>query len=48
LTADGTVVVQIDPREFKPVALENLVLLDERRYGNTLLCFYQSSAKTIA
>ncbi len=43
LTTEGLVVVQIDPREFKPIELTNLTLSDERRYGNTLLCFYQAS-----
>jgi len=40
LTADGRVVVQIDPREFKELPLQALVLSDKRKYGNTLLCFY--------
>jgi 16S rRNA (guanine966-N2)-methyltransferase len=38
---DGLVVAQIDPLEFKPLPLEHLNLVDERRYGNTLLCFYE-------
>jgi 16S rRNA (guanine(966)-N(2))-methyltransferase RsmD len=38
---DGLVVAQIDPREFEPLALQNLALIDERRYGNTLLCFFE-------
>lgn len=38
---DGIVVAQIDPLEFKPLPLEHLQLYDERRYGNTLLCFYE-------
>lgn len=41
LTAEGIVIVQIDPKEFQELTLENLVLYDKRRYGNTLLCFYQ-------
>ncbi len=41
LTDDGLAVVQIDPREYKELALQNLTLIDERRYGNTLLCFYR-------
>ncbi len=40
LTDDGQAIVQIDPREFKELELENLSLADKRRYGNTLLCFY--------
>jgi 16S rRNA (guanine(966)-N(2))-methyltransferase RsmD len=38
---DGVVVAQIDPREFEPLPLQNLTLVDQRRYGNTLLCFYE-------
>lgn len=43
LTDDGWVVVQIAPREFKfsEVRLENLEQFDERKYGTTLLVFYQ-------
>lgn len=41
LTEEGLAIVQIDPREFKELALETLTLIDRRRYGNTLLCFYQ-------
>ncbi len=43
LREDGLVVVQIDPREFKDLPLQQLVLTDRRRYGSTLLCFYGSS-----
>jgi 16S rRNA (guanine(966)-N(2))-methyltransferase RsmD len=42
LTDRGMVIVQIDPREFKELPLSSLVLIDKRRYGNTLLCFYQT------
>lgn len=41
LTSSGLAIVQIDPREFKELALQNMALVDKRRYGNTLLCFYQ-------
>lgn len=41
LNPHGLVVVQIDPKERQPVALSSLHLADERRYGNTLLCFYE-------
>ena len=40
LTSDGVAVVQIDPREFQELPLAHLVLTDQRRYGNTMLCFY--------
>lgn len=41
LTERGIVVVQIDPKEFESLALQNLALYDERRYGNTMFCFYE-------
>lgn len=41
LLVNGLAVVQIDPREFRELALIHLVLDDQRRYGNTLLCFYR-------
>ncbi len=41
LNPDGLVVVQIDPKEMQPVQLPSLQLADKRRYGNTLLCFYE-------
>lgn len=44
LTAEGQVVVQIDPREFRETPLQHLALSDKRRYGNTLLCFYERPA----
>ena len=40
LASDGLVVVQIDPKEAKPLNLSNLSLVDEREYGNTALQFY--------
>jgi 16S rRNA (guanine(966)-N(2))-methyltransferase RsmD len=40
LSSDGMVIVQIDPREFREMPLSFLALVDKRRYGNTLLCFY--------
>lgn len=41
LTAVGSVVVQIDPKEYEDVPLAKLELTDQRRYGNTMLCFYE-------
>ncbi len=41
LLPDGLVVVQIDPKEYLELSFQNLVLYDQRRYGNTLLCFYE-------
>ncbi|MEP7286520.1 MAG: 16S rRNA (guanine(966)-N(2))-methyltransferase RsmD [Chloroflexota bacterium] len=38
---DGIVIVQIDPEEKQPIALQTLVPFDERRYGHTLLWFFE-------
>jgi len=40
LYPEGLVVVQIFPKEYEPVPLRSLHLSDERKYGSTLLCFY--------
>jgi len=40
LTEDGTVIVQIDPTEYEQVELGNLVEGEQRKYGSTLLIFY--------
>jgi 16S rRNA (guanine966-N2)-methyltransferase len=37
----GIVVAQIHPREYQDLPLENLVEYDQRKYGSTLLCFYE-------
>jgi 16S rRNA (guanine(966)-N(2))-methyltransferase RsmD len=41
LLADGAVVAQIHPIEYRDLALKNLTLYDQRKYGSTLLCFYE-------
>jgi len=41
LTADGLVIAQIHPKEFEELPLTTLALTDRRRYGSTLLCFYE-------
>jgi 16S rRNA (guanine966-N2)-methyltransferase len=38
----GIVVAQIHPREYQELPLHNLVEYDQRKYGSTLLCFYES------
>ena len=40
LAEAGTVIVQIDPREYVPLTLDHLALSDQRRYGKTMLLFY--------
>jgi len=41
LSTDSQIIVQIHPREFEPLALEHLTLVDQRKYGSTILCFYE-------
>jgi 16S rRNA (guanine(966)-N(2))-methyltransferase RsmD len=41
LTDDGSAIVQIDPKEYKSLALEQLEEIEQRKYGTTLLAFYQ-------
>jgi 16S rRNA (guanine(966)-N(2))-methyltransferase RsmD len=42
LNEGGTVIVQIFPKEFQPMQLQTLQITDERKYGSTLLVFYES------
>jgi 16S rRNA (guanine966-N2)-methyltransferase len=42
---DGTtVIVQVDPTEMEDVSLKNLAEYDRRRYGKTLLVFYETAS----
>ena len=41
LVEDGWMVVQIDPTEYKELELANFSEFDKRKYGNTLLVFYE-------
>jgi 16S rRNA (guanine966-N2)-methyltransferase len=41
LSAGAWVIAQIHPREYQDVALKNLEKFDERKYGSTLLVFYE-------
>ncbi len=41
LTEDGEVIVQIHPKEYEEIALSNLKKYDERKYGSTMLVFYE-------
>jgi 16S rRNA (guanine(966)-N(2))-methyltransferase RsmD len=45
LSDDGWAIAQIDPKEYKELALENLEEFDQRKYGTTLLVFYQRKEK---
>ncbi len=41
LRSGGLTVVQIFPKELQPVPLTRLQLTEQRKYGSTLLCFYE-------
>lgn len=41
LQEDTWVIVQIDPIEYQELSLANLVEFEQRKYGNTLLVFYE-------
>lgn len=41
LADDGWVIVQINPKEYKPFSFENIEEFEQRRYGSTLLVFYE-------
>lgn len=45
LSDDGWAIAQIDPREYKELTFENLEEFDNRKYGTTLLVFYQRKEK---
>ncbi len=41
LAEDSWVIVQIHPKEYKALQLENLDEFDQRHYGSTLLVFFE-------
>ena len=45
LTDDGLAVVQIHPREYLAPELTHLVEVDQRKYGSTLLVFYEKTTR---
>ncbi|MBI9047775.1 MAG: 16S rRNA (guanine(966)-N(2))-methyltransferase RsmD [Anaerolineaceae bacterium] len=44
LVEDAWVIVQIHPIEYKELAFKNLEQIEERKYGSTLLIFYERKA----
>ncbi len=44
LVDDGWIVVQIDPVEYEPLTLQNFHEIEQRKYGSTLLLFYERSS----
>ncbi len=43
---DGEMIVQIHPKEFEDVPLVNFEIVDQRKYGSTLLIFYEHRETT--
>ncbi len=41
LNPDAWVIAQIDPKEHEPLKLRRLVEIDRRKYGQTMLVFYE-------
>jgi len=41
LAERGLAIAQIFPKEYAPLELNSLTVVDQRQYGSTLLCFYQ-------
>lgn len=46
LSDESWVIVQIDPVEYNTIALDHLIEFDKRRYGSTLLVFYELTGTT--
>jgi 16S rRNA (guanine966-N2)-methyltransferase len=40
IAEDGLAIVQIHPKEYRQLSLENLEVIDQRTYGSTMLVFY--------
>lgn len=41
MVEDAWVIAQINPKEYKKLDLKHLVEFDQRKYGNTMLVFYE-------
>ena len=48
LQTDGIIIAQIDPNEYEALELETLHEYEQRRYGNSLLVFYNHKKQNIA
>lgn len=48
LAPSGTIIVQIDPKEYERLELQTLCERSKRRYGNTVLVFFDSSTDPIS
>ena len=41
LNSDGSIIVQIDPKEYEELQLETMEEIKQKKYGNTTLVFYK-------
>jgi 16S rRNA (guanine966-N2)-methyltransferase len=41
LADDGEIIVQIHPKEYEAAPLEHFEEIEQRKYGSTLLVFYE-------
>jgi 16S rRNA (guanine966-N2)-methyltransferase len=48
LETDGIIIVQIDPKEYEALELETFHEYAQRRYGNSLLVFYNRAKQEIS
>src|SRR5512143_3656469 len=46
LAEDGEIIVQIHPKEYEAMSLENFEEIEQRKYGSTLLVFYEHKQET--
>lgn len=46
LSDDSWVIVQIDPVEYEALTMKNLTEFEKRKYGSTLLVFYERAEKS--
>jgi 16S rRNA (guanine966-N2)-methyltransferase len=45
LTEGGLAIAQIYPKEYQDLELKSLHLVDQRKYGSTMLCFYKKGIR---
>ncbi len=46
LAEDGEIIVQIHPKEYESLSLEHFEEIEQRKYGSTLLVFYEHKQET--
>jgi 16S rRNA G966 N2-methylase RsmD len=44
LSSNGQIIVQINPIEWEDLELDNFEIFDSRKYGDTLLVFFEKSS----